>query len=224
MKKIALFIICSLFFASTLVEAQKQYNYTVVPNDPFKARIYTLENGLTVMMSVYKDAPRIQTYVAIKAGSKNDPAETTGLAHYFEHIMFKGTSKYGTSNWEKEKNLIAAISDLYEIYRKTTDEKMREEIYHQIDSISYQASLVAIPNEYDKLMSAIGANGTNAFTSVDQTVYEEDIPSNQLENWAKIQSNRFIDPVFRLFHTELETIYEEKNMTLAKDSRKVYEN
>lgn len=224
MRKIALIMMSLVVFSSMYVGAQKQYNYTVVPNDPLKTRIYTLENGLTVMLSVYKDAPRIQTYVAIKAGSKNDPAETTGLAHYFEHIMFKGTTKFGTSNWEKEKPMIAAISDLYEVYRKTTDPKAREDIYHQIDSISYQASLVAIPNEYDKLMSAIGANGTNAFTSVDQTVYVEDIPSNQLENWSKIQANRFIEPVFRLFHTELETIYEEKNMTLTKDSRKVYEN
>lgn len=224
MKKIALLLIIALACSTFQVNAQKQYNYRLVPNDPLKTRIYTLDNGLTVMMSVYKDAPRIQTYVAIKAGSKNDPAETTGLAHYFEHIMFKGTSKFGTSNWEKEGPMIAQISDIYEIYRKTTDEKKREELYHIIDSISYQASLIAIPNEYDKLMSSIGANGTNAFTSVDQTVYVEDIPSNQLENWAKIQANRFIDPVFRLFHTELETIYEEKNMTLAKDSRKVYEN
>ncbi len=224
MRKIALMMIIAFVCSSVQVTAQKQYNYRVVPNDPLKTRIYTLENGLTVMMSVYKDAPRIQTYIAIKAGSKNDPAETTGLAHYFEHIMFKGTSKFGTSNWEKEAPMIAQISDLYEVFRKTTDEKKRDELYHQIDSISYQASLIAIPNEYDKLMSAIGANGTNAFTSVDQTVYVEDIPSNQLENWAKIQSNRFIDPVFRLFHTELETIYEEKNMTLTKDGRKVYEN
>ncbi len=223
MRKIVLMTIIA-FVCSFQLVAQKQYNYTVVPNDPLKTRIYTLENGLTVMMSVYKDAPRIQTYIAIKAGSKNDPSETTGLAHYFEHIMFKGTSKFGTSNWEKEAPMIAQISDLYEIFRKTTDEKLREEIYHQIDSISYQASLIAIPNEYDKLMSTIGANGTNAFTSVDQTVYVEDIPSNQLDAWAKIQANRFIDPVFRLFHTELETIYEEKNMTLTKDSRKVYEN
>lgn len=223
MRKIVLMTMIA-FVCSFQLVAQKQYNYTVVPNDPLKTRIYTLENGLTVMMSVYKDAPRIQTYIAIKAGSKNDPSETTGLAHYFEHIMFKGTSKFGTSNWEKEAPMIAQISDLYEIFRKTTDEKLRDEIYHQIDSISYQASLIAIPNEYDKLMSTIGANGTNAFTSVDQTVYVEDIPSNQLDTWAKIQANRFIDPVFRLFHTELETIYEEKNMTLTKDSRKVYEN
>lgn len=224
MRKIVLLMISLFVISSIHLEAQKQYNYTTVPNDPMKTRIYTLQNGLTVMMSVYKDAPRIQTYVAVRAGSKNDPSETTGLAHYFEHIMFKGTSKFGTSNWEKEKPMIAAISDLFEVYRKTTDQKAREEIYHQIDSISYQASLIAIPNEYDKLMSAIGANGTNAFTSLDQTVYVEDIPSNQLENWAKIQANRFIDPIFRLFHTELETIYEEKNMTLTKDSRKVYEN
>jgi len=219
---IAFISIAVFFIAIEQGYAQKQYTYESVPGDALKARIYTLDNGLKVYMSVYKDAPRIQTYVAVRAGSKNDPHETTGLAHYFEHMMFKGTSKYGSKDWNSEKPLIAKIDSLFEIYRLITDENQRKQMYGVIDSISYIASTFAIPNEYDKLMSAIGADGTNAFTSLEETVYVDDIPSNQIENWATIQANRFSDPVLRLFHTELETIYEEKNMTLTNDGRKVY--
>ena len=98
------------------------------------------------------------------------------------------------------------------MYRTKTDSAERAEIYHKIDSVSYEASKYFIPNEYDKLMAAIGADGTNAYTSFDVTCYQEDIPANQLENWAKIQSDRFKYNVIRGFHTELETVYEEKNM------------
>ncbi|MCX6232556.1 MAG: insulinase family protein [Bacteroidetes bacterium] len=219
---IALISISIFIVSIEKTNAQKQYTYETVAGDPLKARIYTLENGLKVYMTVYKDAPRIQTYVAVRVGSKNDPHETTGLAHYFEHMMFKGTPNYGSKDWKNEAPLIAKIDSLFEIYRLLKDDAQRKEMYHLIDSISYIASTFAIPNEYDKLMSAIGADGTNAFTSLEQTVYVEDIPSNQIENWATIQAERFSNPVLRLFHTELETIYEEKNMTLTNDGRKIY--
>jgi predicted Zn-dependent peptidase len=197
--------------------------YETVKGDPMHSRIYTLDNGLKVYLAVNKETPRIQTYIAVRVGGKNDPAETTGLAHYFEHLMFKGTKQFGTQNYEAEAPLLDQIEQLFEVYRKTTDEEQRAAIYHQIDSISYVASGYAIPNEYDKLMSAIGASGTNAYTSYDQTVYVEDIPANQVDNWAKIQADRFRNPVIRGFHTELETIYEEKNMSLTNDGRKVLE-
>ncbi len=200
-----------------------KYKYETVKGDPLKSRIYTLDNGLKVYMAVNKETPRIQTYIAVHVGAKNDPAETTGLAHYFEHLMFKGTQQFGTQDYETEAPLLDQIEQLFEVYRKTDDETQRAAIYHQIDSISYVASGYAIPNEYDKLMSAIGASGTNAYTSYDQTVYVEDIPANQIENWAKIQADRFQHPVIRGFHTELETIYEEKNMSLTQDGRKVLE-
>ena len=191
--------------------------------DPTKTRIYTLDNGLKVYLSVNDEEPRIQTYIAVRVGGKNDPAQTTGLAHYFEHLMFKGTEQFGTTDYAAEKPMLDEIERLFEVYRVTTDEDERAAIYRTIDSISYEASKLAIPNEYDKLMSIIGASGTNAFTSTDMTVYVEDIPSNQIENWAMIEADRFKNPVLRLFHTELETIYEEKNMSLTQDSRKVYE-
>jgi len=201
------------------------YPYETVKNDPLKTRIYTLDNGLKVFLTVYKDEPRISTYIAVNAGSKNDPSETTGLAHYFEHLMFKGSIHYGTQDYEKEKVLLDQIEQLYEEYRliPMENEKERKAKYHIIDSVSYEASKLAIPNEYDKLMSLIGATGTNAFTSLEQTVFVENIPSNQIDNWAKIQADRFMHPVLRGFHTELETIYEEKNMTLTSDSRKMFD-
>lgn len=196
--------------------------YETVKGDPLGTKIYTLDNGLKVYMSVNREEPRIQTYIAVKVGGKNDPSETTGLAHYFEHLMFKGTSHFGTSDYEAEKPLLDEIEQLFEVYRKTSDAAERAAIYHRIDSISYEASKISIPNEYDKLMSVIGASGTNAWTSHDETVYQEDIPSNQIDNWARIQADRFRNTVIRGFHTELETIYEEKNMSLTQDSRKVW--
>lgn len=199
------------------------FSYETVNNDPLKARVYTLKNGLTVYLTVYKDEPRIQTFVAVKAGSKNDPSTATGLAHYLEHILFKGTSKIGTYNWTEEKKLIDQIEATYEVYRKTSDETQRTKLYQKIDSLSVEAAKYAVANEYDKLVGGIGATGTNAYTSLEQTVYVNDIPSNEIENWAKIESERFSEVVPRLFHTELEAVYEEKNMGLDSDRRKVWE-
>ena len=220
MKRIFLFVAAVTVMAAT---SCSQYRYETVKGDPLGTKIYTLDNGLKVYMSVNRETPRIQTYIAVNVGGKNDPSETTGLAHYFEHLMFKGTEQFGTSDYATEKPMLDEIEKLFEIYRQTEGEAERAAIYHQIDSISYEASKLAIPNEYDKLMSIIGAKGTNAFTSQDMTVYVEDIPSNEVENWAMIEADRFKHPVIRGFHTELETIYEEKNMSLTSDSRKVSE-
>ena len=201
----------------------KDYQYQSVDGDLTKTRIYTLDNGLKVYLSVNKEKPRIQTYIAVRTGSKNDPAETTGLAHYLEHLMFKGTKQFGTNNPEAEAPLLDEIEARYEAYRKLTDPAARRQAYHEIDSVSQLAAQYFIPNEYDKLMAAIGAQGTNAFTSNDVTCYTEDIPSNEIENWAKIQSDRFQNMVIRGFHTELEAVYEEYNLYLSDDGDKVWQ-
>lgn len=197
--------------------------YESVANDPMETRMYTLENGLKIYLSAYKHAPRIQTFIAVKTGSKNDPAQATGLAHYLEHIMFKGTSKFGTMDWEKEKIYLDKIEQLFEQHRNTKDSLTRKKLYHQIDSLSLIAAGFAIANEFDKMMNQIGASGTNAYTWVDQTVYVNDIPANQIARWAKIEAERFSTVVPRLFHTELEAVYEEKNKGLDNDGRKVWE-
>ncbi len=224
MKKLWLQCLCLAVACLFTVPTEAQnYHKETYQNDPMNVIHYTLDNGLQVFMSVNKDVPRIQTYIAVRVGSKNDPAESTGLSHYLEHLMFKGTTHFGTLDWAKEQEQLKKIEALYEVYNHATDPAQRKAIYHQIDSVSYEASKYAIPNEYDKMMSMIGAQGTNAFTSNDMTVYQEDIPSNELERWLKIEGERFANPVFRLFHTELEAVYEEKNMNMANDSRTAYE-
>ena len=199
------------------------YSYKYVTDDPANARFYTLKNGLTVILSPTKKDPRVQAYVAVKAGGKTDPATNTGLAHYLEHMLFKGTDKYGSLDWSKEKPELEKIDALYEQYNKTKDESQRKAIYKKIDSISGVASKFAIANEYDKLMSAMGAQGTNAFTSFEQTVYTDDVPATSMDKYLAVQAERFRNPVLRIFHTELEAVYEEKNRTLDNDGRQVYE-
>ena len=214
-----------LFYLLTFLPlslSAKDYKYATVPGDLMQTRIYTLDNGLKVYISVNQEKPRIQTFIAVRTGSKNDPSETTGLAHYLEHLMFKGTKQFGTNNPQAEAPLLDEIEKRYEEYRLVTDPELRRQKYHEIDSISQLAAQYFIPNEYDKLMAAIGAEGSNAYTSNDVTCYTEDIPSNEVENWAKIQSDRFKNMVIRGFHTELEAVYEEYNIGLSSDQRKLF--
>ena len=212
-----------LLMLPVLASAQKKYSYASVPGDAIEARIYTLDNGLQVWLSRNADAPRVQTNIAVRAGSKNDPADATGLAHYLEHMLFKGTSRIGTSDWEKESALLVRISDAYEERRRTVDDAQRDRIYRRIDSLSQLAAALAVPNEYDKMIKKLGARGTNAYTSTERTVYINDIPSDELERWMAIESERMQECVLRLFHTELETVYEEFNRGQDNDGRQAWQ-
>ena len=212
------FFSCRQPLYQTLSKSDNQgFKFEEVTNDPTKTRIYTLNNGLKVYLSINKDEPRATSLIATHAGSVNDPAETTGLAHYLEHMMFKGTGKFGTSNWTAEKPLLDSISGLFEQHKATNDPAKKKDIYKEIDRVSQKAASYAIPNEYDKLSSLIGAKGTNAFTSYELTAFVNDIPVNEIGKWIKMEYERFQDPVLRLFHTELETVYEEFNMYQDKD-------
>ena len=204
-------------------ETNNGYSYEYVTNDPLNVRIYTLKNGLKVYLSQYKSEPRIQTQIAVKAGGKNDPVKNTGLAHYLEHIMFKGTADFGTLDWKKESVLMDSIEHMFTHYSTLTSAAERTGYYKLIDQVSNQASKLAIANEYGKMISELGGRGTNAYTTEDRTVYINDIPSNQLESWLQVEGNRFKTIVPRLFHTELEAVYEEKNRGLDNDSWKMYE-
>lgn len=204
-----------------MIDKPTTYTYQQVDNDLLEVKQYQLKNGLTLMLSVNPTEPRIFTQIAVRAGSKQDPPETTGLAHYMEHMLFKGTSRIGATDWEREKTLLAQISDLYEQHRATTDPTERANIYREIDRLSFEAAKLVAPNEYDKLTSAIGAKHTNAYTWVEQTVYLNEIPANELERWFVLEAERFRMMALRLFHTELETVYEEFNINQDRDFRKV---
>ncbi len=198
------------------------FNYETVTNDPTGLRLYTLQNGLKVYLAKNEEEPKIQTYIAVRAGSNYDPKESTGLAHYLEHMLFKGTDEIGTQDFEKEKVLLKQISDLYEEHKAETDPAKKKEIYKKIDEVSQEASKISISNEYDKMTSSLGAEGTNAHTWVEETVYKNKIPANELDKWLKLEGERFGQLVLRLFHTELEAVYEEFNRGQDNDFRKVY--
>ncbi|AZA55555.1 insulinase family protein [Chryseobacterium sp. G0201] len=208
-------------YKETIHTDKNNYEYITIPQDENKVRIYTLKNGLKVFLAQNFDAPRIQTYIPVRTGSNNDPADNTGLAHYLEHMMFKGTSRLGTQNWEREKVLLDQISDLYEQHKAEQDPENKKEIYTKIDEVSQEASQYAIANEYDKVISSLGASGTNAHTWFDETVYKNNIPNNELEKWLKVEKERFSELTLRLFHTELESVYEEFNRAQDNDSRLV---
>jgi predicted Zn-dependent peptidase len=202
-------------------DSSKGFVYTYIEGVDFNYRKYVLKNGLTVLMSVNIEKPRIYTCIAVKSGSNDDSKNATGLAHYLEHMLFKGTDKFGTTDYNTEKIYLDKIDDLYEKYNQIKDENKRKAIYKQIDSISGLAAKYSIANEYDKMYQSIGAQGTNAFTSFEETVYLNDIPANQIDAWLQIESERFRNPVLRLFHTELEAVYEEKNISLDDEDEKV---
>lgn len=196
--------------------------YPPHPDDALNAHIYELNNGLRVYLTQNPQEPRFYAEIAVRAGSKQDPADATGLAHYLEHLLFKGNRSLGTLDYDAERPLLEQIEALYEQHFSETDEQRRADIYAEINRISQQAAMYAVPNEIDTLYNSMGASGLNAHTWHEETVYKVGLPANRLRQWAKIEADRFVNPVFRLFHTELEVVYEEKNRTLDNRGRISY--
>ncbi len=172
---------------------------------------YKLDNGLTVMLWEDHDQPDVTGYVAVRAGSMDDPAEYTGLAHYLEHMLFKGTQKIGALDWEKEKPHYEEIIRLYDEYAETTDEAKRLELTQKINEESQEAAKYATVEDFFVLLDGIGATDVNAYTSYDMTCYHNSFPASSMYKWLTIFSDRLIDPVFRTFQAELETVFEEYN-------------
>ncbi|MCR5658118.1 MAG: insulinase family protein [Bacteroidales bacterium] len=201
MKK--LLVLFLLLFAGTWAFAQ---------TGDLKTKTIHLDNGLKVVMCEDHSKPEVYGAVYVHAGSKNDPVDATGMAHYFEHIMFKGTDQIGTTNWEAEKVFLDSIDLMYDRLHETTDIAERQAIQQKINVLSQKSADYAIPNEVDVILTQMGGKLLNAGTSYDMTVYYNMFPSNQLSKWMDVYVERFRNPVFRLFQSELETVYEEKNM------------
>ncbi len=187
--------------------------------DPLAVHIFRLANGLTVYLTENHQTPRFYAEIIVRAGSKHDPAESTGLAHYLEHMLFKGTRNIGSMDYEKEKAHLQRITRLYEEHFAETDPEKRKAIYAEINKESQLAAKYAIPNEISKLYKAMGGTGLNAHTWHEETVYRINLPANRLRHWAVVESERFQNAVFRLFQSELETVYEEKNRSMDNKDR-----
>ncbi|MBR4884194.1 MAG: insulinase family protein [Lentisphaeria bacterium] len=205
-----------LFVLPVFLFAEEKFETT--PGDPFGFHTFKLENGLTVILAKNTDQPKIQSYIMVRAGSLDDPERSTGLAHYFEHMMFKGTSKIAALNWEKEKPLLDKIEELFEQYRQEKDPAKRKEIYAEIDKISSEAAQYS-NDEYWDILRTMDCDEINAFTTYDITAYETLLPSDMLEPFLTLEAERFSNIAMRRFHTELETVYEEFNRTQDNDRR-----
>nr|WP_278945319.1 M16 family metallopeptidase [Parabacteroides johnsonii] len=175
-----------------------------------KVKEYRLENGLTVWLNEDHSQPKVFGAVVVKAGAKDCP--DTGIAHYFEHMMFKGTDRIGTLDYESEKVLLDSIAMKYDELAMTEDTAARARLQKEINELSIRSSEYVIPNEFNRLISRFGGSGLNAATSYDATIYFNTFSPQYMVQWAEINSERLINPVFRLFQSELETVYEEKNM------------
>jgi len=173
---------------------------------------YKLDNGLTVLLWEDHDQPDVTGYVAVRAGAMDEPKEYTGLAHYLEHMLFKGTQRIGALDWEKEKPHYEEIIRLYDECAETTDEAKRLELIKRINEESIEAAKYATVEDFFVLLDGIGATEVNAFTSYDMTCYHNSFPAASMYKWLTIFSDRLIDPVFRTFQAELENVFEEYNM------------
>ena len=188
-------------------------------NDDFVQ--YQLDNGLTVYLWEDHDQPDVQGWTVTRAGSIDEPADATGLAHYLEHMLFKGTDRIGALDWAKEKPLYEQIIALYDTLALTTDDKAREAVQQRINEVSREAAQYAATDEFSNLIQGIGGEGLNAFTSYDVTCYMNSFPAYQMERWLTIYADRLTNPVFRSFQAELENVFEEYNMYLDDNSTHV---
>lgn len=205
-----------LFVLPVFLFAAEKFETT--PGDPFHFHSFKLENGLTVVLAKNTDQPKIKSYLMVRAGSFDDPEQSTGLAHYFEHMMFKGTSRIAALDWKKEKPLLDKIEELFEQYRKEKDPAKRKAIYAEIDKTSLEAAKYS-NNEYEEIIRSLGCSHFNAFTSYDITAYELVFPADMLEPILTLEAERFSNIAMRRFHTELETVYEEFNRLQDNDFR-----
>ena len=182
---------------------------------------YKLDNGLTVMLWEDHDAPDVTGYIVVRAGAVDEPVEYTGLAHYLEHMLFKGTERIGALDWNAEKPIYDSIIALYDQYSDATDPKVRESLATQINEASMRQAKISSLEDFFVLLDLIGAEGVNAYTSYDLTAYHNSFPASEMYRWLTIFSDRLINPVFRTFQAELENVFEEYNMYANEPSSQV---
>lgn len=210
MKKILSFTIVFMMAILSL-SAQITMQTPRLPG-PLEVEEYTLPNGLKVYLNPDPTQSSVFGAVIVKGGSKRDPADATGIAHYLEHMMFKGTNQIGTVDFEAERVYLDSITAMYDLLGKTNVQTGRDSIQKVINRLSVKAAEWAIPGEMDRILNSFGSTNLNAFTSQENIVYFNMFPGAHIEKWIEVYSHRFENPIFRLFQSELETVYEEKNM------------
>jgi predicted Zn-dependent peptidase len=187
-------------------------------------KAFKLPNGLNVFIWEDATVPDVFGMVAVNVGAKEDPDEYTGLAHYLEHMMFKGTEKIGSLDWEKEKNIYEQIIAKYDENAGTADPVQKEVLSKEINKLTIESAKYSLPNEFFNLTQGMAGENPNAATSYDYTVYHSSFPPGEIYKWLELNSERFINPIFRNFQPELETVYEEYNLNQDKQNYREYEH
>jgi predicted Zn-dependent peptidase len=228
--KISLFsyLFLFLFFSLTanaqlkVVEPKSNVNRpNAGPNDVMEL---VLKNGLKVYLNEDHTQKDVLGAVVVRGGAKMDAPDATGTAHYFEHMMFKGTKTLGTIDYNSERPYLDSIRQMYDLLRlDRTDAAFRKKVLKKIDNYSVEAAKYAIPNEFDNIVAELGGTRVNAYTTYENIVYHNHFPKQSMEQWIELYRDRFEAPVFRLFQSELETVYEEKNMSMDNFFRSIYE-
>ena len=203
----AVFLLCAAAVAQDLAAFEKHIT------------VKKLDNGLTAIVYERPEAPVFSFFNHVDAGSVQDPTGQTGMAHMFEHMAFKGTDKIGTTDYAAEKVALERVEKDYAAYRYmrdanvdgASDQKLKELQKTWQDAIA-EAQKYVVPNEYPRILESNGAEGLNAFTNEDETAYHYSMPTNRLELWAYMESERFLHPVMREFYKERNVVIEERRM------------
>ena len=183
-----------------------------------RVTVKVLDNGLTLIVLERPEAPVFSFYVHVDVGADREVPGITGLAHMFEHMAFKGTDVIGTTDYASEKAALQKVEQAYAAYdaerRKPVgaDEKKAAELEKAWKQAMEEANRFVVPNAFGEIVDREGGVGLNASTSTDETDYFYSFPSNRLELWAYLESERFLKPVMREFYKERDVVMEERRM------------
>ena len=188
-----------------------------------RVTVRTLPNGLTVIILRRPEAPVFSFFTMVDTGSSQDPLSKTGLAHMMEHMAFKGTPDIGTTNYAEEKVALAKVEQAYAAYeaerikRMDRDPQKLAQLQKEWQDAIAAADKFVIKNQFGEIVESHGGVGMNAFTTYDETGYLYSMPSNMIELWAAIESDRFANPVMREFYKERNVVMEERRMRTDSD-------
>jgi len=181
---------------------------------------FQLDNGMTFIVLERHEAPVVSFVTYANVGGVDEPEGKTGVAHFLEHLAFKGTPEIGTTDYAKEAVLLDQLDDVFEQIKAAEaagDQTQVAQLKAKFDEVQAEANQYVRQNELGQVIEREGGVGLNAATSADATTYFYSLPSNKLELWMSLESERFLNPVFREFHEEKNVILEERRMRLEND-------
>ena len=180
-----------------------------------KVQEYHLENGATVLLVERHNSPTVAAYISFRVGGVNEPNSARGVAHLLEHMLFKGTKTLGTKDYQKEKpylDKIKAVGQQIDRLKNdpAADQQQLQQLRDELATLQQEHRKLVVKNEFSRIYAENGGVGYNAFTGKDSTTYLINLPSNKLELWAAIESDRLANAVFREFYTERDVVHEER--------------